>query len=139
MVITPHPGEMARLIGSKSMDVKKQRLEICRRFAQEHNIYVVLKGYRTLISSPKGELFINSSGNPGMASGGTGDILTGMLGGFLVQQMPTINALTLGVYLHGLTGDLAAQELGMSPLVATDLLDNLPQAIKSLESPEEED
>lgn len=139
LIITPHPGEMARLIGAATADVQSNRLEVCRRFAMEHNIYVVLKGYRTVISSPAGELFINSSGNPGMASGGTGDILTGMLAGFLVQKMTPIDALILGVYLHGLAGDIAAQELGVSSLAATDLLNYLPDSFQILESPEEEE
>jgi len=139
LVISPHPGEMARLIGITAGEVQKDRLKVSRRFAMEHNIYVVLKGYRTIISTPDGELFINSTGNPGMASGGTGDILTGMLGGFLVQKIAPIDALILGAYLHGLAGDLACQDLGMMPLAATDLLDYLPDAFQFLESPEEEE
>jgi hydroxyethylthiazole kinase-like uncharacterized protein yjeF len=133
IIISPHPGEMARLIGCSAKEVQQERLGICRSFAQEHTMYVVLKGYRTVISTPEGKLYINGSGNPGMASGGTGDILTGMLGGFLVQKMDIIDALVLGVYMHGLAGDLAAEDVGVYSLAATDLLEYIPDAFNYLE------
>jgi NAD(P)H-hydrate epimerase len=133
LIVSPHPGEMARLIDCNAKEVQQDRLGICRRFAQEHSIYVVLKGYRTVISTPEGKLFINGSGNPGMASGGTGDILTGMLGGFLVQKINIIDALILGVYMHGLAGDLASDSVGAYSLAATDLLEFLPDAFNYIE------
>jgi len=133
LVITPHPGEMARLVKIKPEEIQKDRVDICRRFASDHRLWVVLKGYRTVISTPEGEVYINPTGNPGMASGGTGDVLTGMIAGLVAQKLPLTDALILGVYLHGLAGDLAAEEVGQNYLAATDILDFLPEALLQFE------
>jgi NAD(P)H-hydrate epimerase len=129
-VLTPHPGEMARLI-DKSVDyVTANRVDVASQFSARRNAYVVLKGYRTVIAAPDGNVYVNPTGNPGMATGGTGDILTGMITGILAQpHLGTfIERLSLAVYLHGLAGDLAAEEVGEESLVATDLLRFLPKA-----------
>jgi len=134
VIITPHPGEMARLVGMSTDEVQASRLEIARNFAVAHHVFVVLKGHRTLIATPDDKIFINPTGNPGMATGGTGDILTGMITGILAQEHlgSFIERLCLAVYLHGLAGDLAAEELGEESLVATDILRFLPKAWENL-------
>ena len=129
MVITPHPGEMARLTGKSIAEIQANRVDIARSFAREHKIIVVLKGHRTLVTAPDGTIFVNPTGNPGMATGGTGDILTGMVSGMIAQHpQERLFATALAAYLHGLAGDLAAAALGESSLVATDLLRFLPEA-----------
>ncbi|MFY9911924.1 MAG: NAD(P)H-hydrate dehydratase [Candidatus Sulfotelmatobacter sp.] len=129
LVITPHPGEMARLVGCSSADVQKDRLGTARKFAREHQLIVVLKGHRTLIVQPDGEAWVNTTGNPGMATGGTGDILTGMVAGMIAQhQKDAFTAVLAAVHLHGLAGDVAREKLGEHSLIATDLLAGLPQA-----------
>ena len=131
LVITPHPGEMARLIGSNPGAVQRDRINIARSFAREHNLIVVLKGHRTLVAVPDGEVWVNTTGNPGMATGGTGDILTGMVAGFVAQNMKRIlEAVIAAVYLHGLAGDVARESMGEHSLVATDLLGALPEAFR---------
>ncbi|MFZ3263328.1 MAG: NAD(P)H-hydrate dehydratase [Terriglobales bacterium] len=127
LVITPHPGEMARLTGLTIPQIQAKRLDVARQFAGEHELIVVLKGHRTLIASPEGAVWVNPTGNPGMATGGTGDVLTGMVAG-LVAQHPqhALEATALAVYLHGQAGDLASEALGESSLVATDLVRFLP-------------
>lgn len=133
LAITPHPGEMGRLIKMKPENILKDRIGICRRFSQEHHLWIVLKGYRTVISTPEGEVYINPTGNPGMASGGTGDVLTGMIAGLVAQKLPMTDALILGVYLHGLAGDMAAEQMGENYLAAADILDFLPDALLRFE------
>ena len=129
LVITPHPGEMSRLTGKTIAEIQANRLEVARTFAREHALIVVLKGRRTLIASPEGEVWVNPTGNPGMATGGTGDVLTGMIAGLIAQHPQRVfEAAALAAYLHGLAGDLAAQELGEHSLVATDLVRCLPGA-----------
>jgi NAD(P)H-hydrate epimerase len=130
LAVTPHPGEMARLLGCTTAQVQADRLNIALQAAAKWNALVVLKGYRTIIATPDGRAFINTSGNPGMATGGTGDVLTGMLAG-LTAQFPFAFwelALGLGVYLHGLAGDLAAEQFGEASLIATDLVAAIPRA-----------
>jgi len=133
-VLTPHPGEMARLIGKTIPEVVSNRIEVARNFAMTRNAYVVLKGYRTVVAAPDASVYINPTGNPGMATGGTGDILTGMIAGILAQEHlgSFIERLCLAVSLHGLSGDLAAEELGEESLVATDLVRFLPKAWENL-------
>lgn len=139
VVITPHPGEMARLIGKKISDVQKNRLETARHCAATLRCYVVLKGFQTVIATPEGELYINNTGNPGMATGGTGDILSGIMGRFVAgwknqstrdRHAKLSDFVCAAVYLHGLAGDLAAEKEGMESLIATDLLKYLPDAFK---------
>ncbi|MDP2682590.1 MAG: NAD(P)H-hydrate dehydratase, partial [Deltaproteobacteria bacterium] len=131
VVITPHPGEMARLVGMTVKDVQEDRIGIASRFAKENNVIVALKGARTVIAEPSGRIFINPTGNPGMATAGTGDILSGMIGGFIAQGYSHIDAARIGVYLHGLAGDEAAKEKGQVGMMAGDILNILPQVINS--------
>lgn len=129
LVITPHPGEMARLAGCSTADVQKDRLGVARQFAREHDVIVVLKGHRTLVVQPDGEAWVNTTGNPGMSTGGTGDILTGMVAAMLAQQPKTpMLAVCAAVHLHGLAGDVMRESLGEQSMIATDLLSGLPQA-----------
>ena len=134
IIITPHPGEMSRLTGDEIPHIVRNRLSVARDFATNHHLYVVLKGFRTIIACPDGRTFVNPTGNPGMATAGSGDILTGMIAGILGQpHLGTFEErLCLGVYLHGLAGDLAADEIGEEPLVATDILTFLPEAWSEL-------
>ncbi len=131
LVITPHPGEMARLAGCSSADVQKDRLGIAREFAREHELIVVLKGHRTLVVQPDGEAWINTTGNPGMSTGGTGDVLTGMVAAMIAQNPdnPTL-AVCAAVHLHGLAGDVMRETVGEHSMVATDLLRGLPDAFQ---------
>jgi len=146
LVLTPHPGEMSRLIGRSIADVEKDRIGIARKFVQEHKLVLVLKGHRTLTALPDGQIWVNHSGNPGMASGGMGDILTGMAAGLWAQGLrgkapspdtgpsPAHNAIITAVYLHGLAGDVARESKGELSLTATDLLTALPEAIRRVKA-----
>ncbi len=131
LVITPHPGEMARLAGCSTADVQKDRLGVARQFAHEHELIVVLKGHRTLVVQPDGEAWANTTGNPGMSTGGTGDILTGMVAAMIAQNpKATLLAVLAAVHLHGLAGDVMRETIGEHSLVATDLLRGLPEAFR---------
>ena len=130
LILTPHPGEMAKLIRSTPKDVQEDRISISRNFAQSHHVHLVLKGHRSLIATPKGEVFINPTGNPGMASGGTGDVLTGMIGGLICQGFDILPSLQMAVYLHGLAGDEMAQELGEKSLIARDIIEKIPALLQ---------
>jgi NAD(P)H-hydrate epimerase len=129
LVITPHPGEMARLAGCDTADVQKNRLAVARKFAREHELIVVLKGNRTLVVQPDGEAWVNTTGNPGMSTGGTGDILTGMVAAMIAQHPKDVTiAVCAAVHLHGLAGDEMREIVGEHSMVATDLLRGLPDA-----------
>ena len=131
LVITPHPGEMARLTGLSIAEVQRDRLNVARKFAREHELIVVLKGHRTLVAQPDGTVWVNTTGNPGMSTGGTGDILTGMTAGLIAQNPDRIaEAVIAAVHLHGLAGDVARESMGEHSLVATDLLTALPEAFR---------
>jgi ADP-dependent NAD(P)H-hydrate dehydratase / NAD(P)H-hydrate epimerase len=131
LVITPHPGEMARLAGSTIAAVQRDRINVARIFAREHELIVVLKGHRTLIAQPDGTVWVNTTGNPGMATGGTGDILTGMVSGLIAQNRERIvEAVIAAVHLHGLAGDVARESTGEHSLVATDLITALPETFR---------
>ncbi|HXU12475.1 MAG TPA: NAD(P)H-hydrate dehydratase [Candidatus Binatia bacterium] len=132
LVLTPHPGEMARLVRMTASAVQSRRLEVARAFACRHACHLVLKGHRTLVASPSGRVSVNPTGNPGMATGGSGDVLTGLLAGLIAQGIETGMAVRLGVYLHGLAGDLAAAEVGEAPLIARDILQHFPAALQRL-------
>jgi ADP-dependent NAD(P)H-hydrate dehydratase / NAD(P)H-hydrate epimerase len=132
VIITPHPGEMARLVGMSTDEVQRSRLEIARNFAVAHRVYVVLKGHRTLIATPDEKVFINPTGNPGMATGGTGDVLTGMIAGWLAQLLDAEAACKLAVYLHGMAGDLAEADEGEVAMTAADLAGHIGDAILEL-------
>ncbi len=140
LVITPHPGEMSRLTGLSIPEIQASRLDVARNFASKHELIVVLKGHRTLIAAPDGTVWVNPTGNPGMATGGTGDILTGMVAG-LISQHPqhALEATALAVYLHGLAGDLVCESVGENSLVATDLLRFLPQAFAQMRKQKSEE
>ena len=125
LVLTPHPGEMGRLIGKTALEVQANRWEIARQFACEHAVTLVLKGAGTVVTDPSGKLWINSTGNPGMAKGGMGDALTGIIGALLAQGLPALEAAKAGVFLHGRAGDLAAERLGQMAMLATDLIASL--------------
>ena len=132
IVITPHPGEMARLTRVAIHDVQARRLDVARDFAASHHVFVVLKGHRTIVATPAGKSFINTSGNPGMATGGTGDVLTGAIAAWIAQLRAVESAATLGVYLHGLAGDLAAAECGEVGMIAGDVVARLGPAVLDL-------
>jgi NAD(P)H-hydrate epimerase len=131
-VLTPHPGEMSRLTGLPAKELLQRRVEVARAFAEKRGVYLVLKGVRTLIASPDGQVLVNPTGTPAMAKGGSGDILTGMIAGFLAQ-FPKADAslvIAAAVYLHGLAAQMAAKS--DQTLLATDILGSLPEAILSL-------
>jgi hydroxyethylthiazole kinase-like uncharacterized protein yjeF len=130
VIMTPHAGEMGGLLGISPRKVQKDRIGIASAFAMKYNVTLVLKGAATVVATPDGEVYINSTGNPGMATAGTGDVLTGMIGSFLAQGYAATQAACLGVYLHGLAGDLAAGEKGGAAMIAGDLIEKIPQAIK---------
>jgi len=131
LVLTPHPGEMSRLAGISTKAVQADRLNVARTFAREHKLVLVLKGSLTVIALPDGTAWVNPTGNPGMATGGTGDILTGMTAGILAQMpIDSARAAVAAVYLHGLAGDVAVETMGEHSLTATDLLKGLPAAFR---------
>jgi ADP-dependent NAD(P)H-hydrate dehydratase len=127
LVLTPHPGEFARLIREEIATVQKRREELAAHFAATHGLVLVLKGHVTLVTDGK-RLYRNTTGNPGMAKGGSGDVLTGLIAALMGQGLDPFAAAQLGVYLHGLAGDFARESLGEVSLIATDLIDYLPDA-----------
>ena len=131
-VLTPHPGEMARLTGASVSTLEKDRIHTAQQFASEHSLTLVFKGAPTVSADANGDAWINSTGNPGMATGGMGDVLTGVIAGLMAQGIASETAAALGVYLHGLAGDIAAEALGRHGLIASDVLKAVPQAIASL-------
>ena len=132
VIITPHPGEMARLVGMSTDEVQRNRMDIARNFAVTHRAFVVLKGHRTLIATPDEKVFINPTGNPGMATGGTGDVLTGMIAAWLAQLLDAEAACKLAVYLHGMAGDLAEADESDIGLTASDVAAHIGDAILEL-------
>lgn len=136
IAITPHPGEMARLVGGSVPEVQANRISIARKAAAAWNTFVILKGQQTVVAAPDGRVAINSTGNPGMATGGTGDVLTGMLAGLTAEFSASdwFQTLCFGVYLHGLAGDVAYAENAEAPLMASDLIRAIPGALKQFRS-----
>jgi len=132
VIITPHPGEMARLVGASIEEVQGDRIQVATDFATTHHVYVVLKGHRTVIATPQGKVFLNPTGNPGMATGGTGDVLTGMIAAWLAQLLDAEAACRLAVFLHGSAGDLAEIAHGQVAMTATDVLSKLGEALGRL-------
>lgn len=130
-ILTPHPGEMSYLTGLSIKDIQANRKKIAIEFAKKYNVVLVLKGYKTVVTDGK-SLYINSTGNPGMATGGSGDVLSGIIGSLVVQSFSLFESACLGVYLHGLAGDLAAKKLSEYSLIAGDIIEFLPQAIKKI-------
>jgi len=139
VVLTPHPGELSRLLRVSPAEINADRIEVCRRAAREFGAFLVLKGAPTVVGSPDGRVFVNPTGNSGLGSGGTGDVLTGMIAGLIAQGVPPFEAAQAAVYLHGLAADLAADDKTEYGLIAGDLLDYLPDAIKALRCECEED
>jgi NAD(P)H-hydrate epimerase len=133
MVLTPHPGEFKRLIDEDLPDEPSAIFDLVRSYADKYNSVIVLKGSPTIIVDTDGQLYLNPTGNNGMATGGTGDVLSGMIGSFLAQGLSSLGSAIAGVYLHGLAGDLAASELGFRSLIAGDLIDFLPEAFNMVE------
>jgi hydroxyethylthiazole kinase-like uncharacterized protein yjeF len=129
-IITPHPGEMSRLIKRSTEYIQKNRAAVAKDTARKFNCIVVLKGHKTVVAEPSGRVYINTTGNPGMASGGTGDVLTGMISGLIAQKQPVWEAAVTGVYVHGLAGDLAAKEKGEAGMTASDLVEKIPYALQ---------
>lgn len=132
LVITPHPGEMATLLGTTVEEVQSNRLEVARSFAKQHGVTVVLKGAGTVIAEPDGTAYINTTGSPGMATGGTGDVLSGMIGGLLAQRNEPEAAAKAAVYLHGLAGEIAAKRQGEASMIASDVADSIGAAIQEV-------
>ena len=134
VVLTPHPGEMARLLGVTSAEVQSQRVEVARRLARDFGVFVILKGYRTLVASPGGQVFVNPTGGAGLAKGGAGDVLTGVVAGVLAQfpSAPVEDVLSLAVYLHGSAGDAATETYGEQSVLASDVIESLPVAWEDL-------
>ena len=132
LVLTPHPGEMARLTGLSVIEVEANRFEVAQKFATKYKVVLLLKGARTLIAAPDGRVNINSTGNDGLASGGSGDVLTGLIGGLLAQGMDSFSAATLGAWLHGRAAELVADSQGTAGMAASDLLSQLPVARQQL-------
>lgn len=133
-ILTPHPGEFARLTGLPAPKTHQDRLKAAAEFSKAHHVVLVLKGHRTLVCDGE-RVFANTTGNPGMATGGSGDILTGLIAALLGQGLQAFDAAVLGVYLHGLAGDLAAEAFGQVSMTALDLLQYLPQAFRRHASP----
>lgn len=131
-VITPHPREFSRLSGRTVSEIQANRKELALSFAKEYGVTVVLKGNRTIVASPLGEVYENMTGNAGMATAGTGDVLSGIIGALLAKRCEAFLAAKLGVFLHGLAGDFAAQKKGETSLIASDLIEELPAAIMSV-------
>lgn len=132
IIVTPHPGEMARLTGLEIGEIQKNRRETAVHFSREYHVVTVLKGYRTVVASPDGSIYLNLTGNPGLATAGSGDVLAGIIAGLLVQGLPAFSAASVGVYLHGLAGDLVSREKGEASLAAGDLPDKIPPAVRFL-------
>lgn len=129
VVVTPHPGEMSRLTGLSVASIQKDRVKVAKIYAKKWNAVVVLKGHKTVVAAPTGKTYINTTGNPGMASGGVGDVLTGVIAAFIAQGFFLFDAAKTGVFVHGLAGDIAKKEKGEYGLIASDIVCNLPEAI----------
>ena len=129
-IVTPHPGEMAHLIKKTVGYVQGSREKIATSFAKKHKVILVLKGHRTVVADPRGNVFVNQTGNSGMSTAGVGDVLTGVISSFVGQGINPYSAAVIGTYLHGLAGDIAAKDKGQFSLIAGDILEKLPQAIK---------
>lgn len=126
IVLTPHPGEMARLTGRTIGEIQSRRMEYAARYAREWGVTIVLKGNKTIVAGPSGEIYVNVTGNPGMATAGSGDVLCGIITGLISQGLKPLPAAALGAYLHGLSGDHAAGKIGQTGLIAGDLIEYLP-------------
>ncbi len=133
-VLTPHPGEMARLTGKSVEEIEADRFGSARKLAKETEAVVVLKGANTVIAAPEGDVYVNPTGNSGMAKGGSGDVLTGLIGGLMAQGLDALDAACAGVYIHGMAGDTVASHLGERGMTARDILQTLPGTMKLIDS-----
>jgi len=132
VILTPHPGEMERLTGGVVPDDDSGRIAIAEDFAKKNSVYLVLKGANTVIAAPDGTFCVNTTGNPGMASGGMGDVLTGVITSLLGQRYSAYDACRIGVFIHGLAADLVAEDKGVIGINATDVIEKLPHAFKKI-------
>jgi len=132
VILTPHPKELSRLSGLTTAEIKSRRIEVASKFARDHSVTLILKGAGSVIALPDGDVFINPTGNPGMATAGTGDVLTGMVGGLAAQGFDNQKAAIAGTFLHGLSGDVYAEANSQSTLIASDLLSALPANLKRI-------
>jgi len=132
-ILTPHPGEMARITGKATGDIQKNREAVASNFAATYGCVAVLKGYRTVVADAEGRALVNPTGNAGLASGGTGDVLAGLAGGLLAQGMTGMDAALAGVYVHGLAGDIAAAAMTERGMVASDVIHAIPEAWQRVE------
>ena len=130
VILTPHPGEISRLLKISTKEIQKKRKKVAKKLAMDYNIIAVLKGFHTIVADCKNNIYINKTGNPGMATAGSGDILTGMVAAFLGQGLNGFEASKYAVYLHGLAGDIAAKEKTQISLIASDIIERIPEAIK---------
>jgi NAD(P)H-hydrate epimerase len=138
VILTPHPGEAAWLLKTSISEVEQNRLKVAKQIAEGYNVVLVLKGRHTVIASPKGEIRINPTGNRALATAGTGDVLSGVIGGLLAQRLNPFDAATVGVYLHGLAGERLARRMGPDGLLAGDLLPIFPKVLRQIsETPRE--
>ena len=129
-VLTPHPKELSRLTGLSTQAIQANRINITTEFAQKYSVILLLKGVPSLIGTPEGNLYLNSTGNPGMATGGSGDVLTGVIAGLAAQNIPLIQSTIAGAYIHGYSGDIFSKNEAQTNLIAGDLLRNLPETLK---------
>jgi NAD(P)H-hydrate epimerase len=129
-ILTPHPGEMSRLTGIKTEMIEKNRVEVAKNFAKKYCVTLLLKGHHTVVASADGKVYINKTGNAGMATAGSGDVLTGMIAAFLAQGLSGFESAKVGAYIHGRAGDLAARSITKTSLIASDIIDSIPQAFK---------
>ena len=130
VIMTPHPGEMSRLCGNSIKEIQDRKREIARKFAAYYKVTLVLKGHKTIVADFRNKLYINKTGNPGMSTAGSGDVLTGIIASFFGQGLDAFNAAKSAVFIHGLAGDLAAAGKNQLSLIASDIIDKLSEAIK---------
>ena len=131
-VLTPHPKEMSRLSGWSVQDILNHKIERASEYAQEHDVTLLLKGARTLVAFADGTVLINPTGNPGMATAGSGDVLTGLIVGLISQGLSVPSATSAGAFIHGMAGDIYVETNHETPLIASDLLDKVPEALKRI-------
>nr|WP_300005236.1 NAD(P)H-hydrate dehydratase [Tissierella sp.] len=131
VIITPHPGELSKFLDVSIENIQEKRVYYSEYVAKKYNVIVVLKGHRTVVASPKLGIYINETGNPGMATAGSGDVLTGMIVSLLAQGLKPFDAARLGVHLHGIAGDIARNNIGEYGMIASDIIENIPKAINA--------
>ena len=133
IILTPHPAEMSRICGKSVSEINANRVIVAADFAKKHGVYLVLKGNETVIAAPDGRVNINPTGNAGMATGGSGDVLSGIIAGLLAYNTDVFDAVTKAVYIHGLAGDISAEKLSQTSVLPSDIIKELPCVFKTLE------